>query len=264
MKDDGFAEQFGGHWTFHKGRVVPFRSVEGKNGAPAHIIHEDPAWAKWAEVHVAFDYGYADPSVAGFWLVGPHQVILRRSIYETGLTGEDLVERVGDVIAEMGWEGRVTRMIGDPKKPDVVEVFRRKGLPIWDIDKRAQADRKAGHLELMSFLSTSRITGEPGMLIHSDNKEIIDEWSTLSYKDTVRDVNTQNAFSGGRDDGYDMARYFVMSKPPTKKPGEKPVLEATDFAKLRKNIINRRTTNQRHRYATVGRVSSSGLGRVGR
>lgn len=256
MKDLSFAEQFGGLWTFHKGRVVPIRVTEGKVGEPAHVIAFEPSWGQWADIHIAFDYGFTDPAVAGFWMVGPQQVHLRRSIYQTGLTPDVLVDMVRDVIKEMGWEGRITRMIGDPKKPEVVELFRRKGLPIWDQNKQAQADRKASHMLLMNYLDVNPATKEPFLTVHDSNVEIIDEWSTLRYNEKVRDPHAPSALIGARDDGYDMARYFVASGPPVNL-GRDVQLKDTDFSKLRKSIL--KNQNRRHK-PTVTRVRGALVG----
>lgn len=259
MKDAGFAEQFGGQWTFHRGRVVPIRERASDKGEPPHVIHEDREWFKWCDVHVAFDYGFTDPAVVGFWLIGPSQVVLRKSIYETGLVPDDLAARVQAIIASNGWDGRVKRYVGDPKKPDVCEVFRKRGLPIYDMDKNAQADRKAGHLELMNFLATNPMTGEPNMLIHADNKEILNEWHVLRYNDRVRDPNSTHALIG-RDDAYDMARYFVQSHPPVNKSSDMIQLGNTDFAKMRAMVLKQRN---RKRQPTVGRIGPSGMAQAG-
>lgn len=262
MKDAGFAEQFGGLWTFHRGAVVPIRTEVSRRGEPSHVINEDLEWFKWCDVHVAFDYGFTDPSVVGFWLIGPHQVVLRKSIYETGLVPDALASRVKAVIDSNGWENRVTRYIGDPKKPEVCQVFRDRGLPIFDMNKKAQADRKAGHLEFMNFLATNPLTGEPNMLIHADNVEVLDEWSTLRYKENVHDPNSTSAFAGhDRDDAYDMTRYFVMSDPPVEMPQDVIRLAETDFASMRDNILRR--ANRKRRTVTVGRSHSSGLASLG-
>ena len=260
MKDSGFAEQFGGLWTFHRGRVVPIRTSVSPRGEPSHIVQTDQEWYKWCDVHVAFDYGYTDPAVAGFWLVGPQQVVLRRSIYERGLTPDDFAERVDRILSENEWKGRVTRYVGDPKKPEVCETFRRRGLPIWDMDKNAQADRKAGHLELMNFLATNPNTGEPFMMIHACNLEVIEEWSTLRYNDKVRDPTATSALIG-RDDAYDMSRYFVQSHPPVDKVERVITLSGSTFEQTRRTILKTRKRRERTvlRYGTTGPIGSSGL-----
>jgi hypothetical protein len=263
MKDAGFAEQFGGQWTFHRGRVVPMREKISDKGEPAHVIHEDREWFKWCDIHLAFDYGYADPAVVGFWLIGPNQVVLRKSIYERGVTPDVLAQRVKAIISDNNWGGRITRHIGDPKKPEVCQVFRDHGLPIWDMNKKAQADRKAGHFELMNFLATNPLTGEPNMLIHKDNPEIIREWRGLRYKENLRNHDGSESALSGRDDAYDMARYFVMSNPPVDKPSELIRLDRTDFSALRASINNSALKSRRRREATVGRPHSSGLAGAG-
>lgn len=259
VKDPGFAEQFCGQWTFTRGRVVPLRKETGTRGEPAHVVSYYPIWLPYADIHVSLDYGFTDPTVVGIWAVGPQQVFLLSSIYETGLTAPDVVQKTKALIAKLKLDGRVKRFIGDPKKPEVVELFQRAGLPIWDVDKNAQVDRKAGHLELMNYLSLNPKTGEPYMLIHESNLEIVDEWMTLRYKDRVRDPNTINSFTGARDDGYDMARYFVMSHPPVQQASRAVKLEDTDFAKVRQKIL----ANRNRRVATVPMIGgSSGLARI--
>lgn len=259
MKDPEFAEQFGGAWNFHKGTVVPLRTKEGPKGEPSHVIDFHKAWFDWSDVHVSFDYGYADPSVVLFWLVGPEQVVLRRSIYEEGLVPDDLVDQVQSIIKEMGWTNRVTRMLGDPKKPDVVEVFRRRGLPIWDIDKHAQADRKAGHLAFMNYLTTNKKTGEPYMMFHSDNVKVIRELTELTYKEDAKDLYTTGAFAKGvRDDAYDAIRYFVQSGPPVKMSEAIPQIAHSDFDKMRRMIVRHR--RRMPRTVTVGSAGLAGVG----
>jgi hypothetical protein len=258
MKDDAFAEQFGGQWTFSRGRVVPIRRETGMRGEPSHVVPYTPRWCENADVHIAFDYGYEDYTVVGFWMVGPQQVFLRHSIYENHMTADDVVDRVKKIIAENKWEGRVKRMIGDPKKPEVVEVFRRRGLPIFEMDKKAQADRKAGHLELMNFLAVNPKTGEPYMMIHSDNHEIVEEFDALTYKEGVKDPSATGAMIG-RDDGYDMTRYFVQSHPPISHHTKIVKLDDTDFAKTRRMIVR----HQKTRRQTVPMGGASGLARAG-
>lgn len=249
MKEDGFAEQMGGKWTFHKGRIVPLREKPSERGHPAHVIHEDRAWFRHADLDVAFDYGFADGTCIGFWLVGDGQVCLRKSIYETGMTPDDVVEAV---LSEVRWFGReydqdrmLRRLIGDPKKPEVAELFRRRGLPIWDIDKHAQADRKAGHLELMNLLAIDPATGEPRMLVHADNKAVIAEWRKLRRNDRVRSEDMQTALIGD-DHAYDMSRYYAATRPV--KLLHKFVREEAWFERKRKQNV---TLARRKQVATV-------------
>lgn len=218
MKWDDFAEQFGGKWVFHRGRVVPIRERDSDAGAPAHVIDFDFPWMQHAFWSIACDYGYEDNAVGGFWATGPGGiVVLRNCIYENHLTPDKFVELVmemwSDVRKRYGIERTFPhRVLGDPKKPEVEALMRRRGLPIWNVDKRMQASRHAGHQELMSYLAVDPATGMPRMLIHADCAPVIKEWRMLRRNDRVRDEGSPNSLIG-TDDAYDMARYFVMSRP---------------------------------------------------
>lgn len=258
-KEDGFAEQFLGRWTLKEGRVVPLREKVGEMGQPAHVIHEDRSWFRHAELDVAFDYGYADECAIGFWLIGPRQVCLRTSIYASGMTADDVVEATLDRIKWLERRYDTTKMlrrlVGDPQKPEVAQQFRKRGLRIWDIDKAAQRDRASGHLEFMNMLQTDPQTGEPSMLVHSDNTEIIGEWKKLRRNEKARNEDAVTALIG-KDHGYDMTRYFVNSHPLGSPVSQKT--KVTDFERLRQRTLARRRTVQR---ATV--PSAYGTSRVG-
>ncbi|GEM_PF-4039600 len=215
-KDDGFAEQFLGRWTLKEGRVVPLREHIGAQGQPAHVIREDKSWFRHADLDLAVDYGFSDGTVIGFWLVGPKQVCLRRSIYEQNLTPDDIVDRVKE---QRRWleqhfqrDFEFRRVIGDPKKPEVAATLARHGFRVWNIDKKAQVDRQAGHMEFMNMLQTDPATGSPSMLVHSDNSAVINEWKSLRWNTKVRSETSPTALIGA-DHAYDMARYYVQSRP---------------------------------------------------
>lgn len=260
MKHDGFAEQFGGKWTFHRGRVVPLREKTGEAGQPSHVIAHDLSWFRHADLHISFDYGFSDGTAILFWLVGPKQIVLRKSIYEQGLTPDDIVSRVLKTVSwferEYDSPGMLRRLVGDPKKPEVAELFRRRGLPIWDVDKAAQTDRKAGHLELMNYLATDLHTGEPGMLVHAENQDVIKEWRKLHRKERVASEDSSTAYKGA-DHAYDAARYFVMTRPVQAE--RQSLAKISWFEKNRLDNVQRKRTQQRQ--ATV--LSGMGRSRVG-
>jgi len=255
MKDDGFAEQFGGLWVFHRGRVVPLREEASRSGAPSHVIDHDPDWMRHAVWTTSSDYGFKDPAVTGFWATGPgaRQHILRRCVYERGLTPEAFVERT---LYEWNWiceEFGISRtfphrMLGDPQKPEVEQIMRDRGLPIWNVDKAKQRSRAAGHQELMSRLAVDSATGEPGLLVHSDCKSVIREWRELVYSERASSEDSTAAFKRKvADDAYDMARYFVSVKPAA--PEVIPGMDT--FASARREVIRQRSRVERKRKATV-------------
>jgi len=249
-KDDGFAEQFLGRWTLKEGRVVPLRDKVGLQGQPSHVIHEDKSWFRHADLDIAVDYGFSDGTVIGFWLVGPRQVCLRRSIYEKGLTPDDIVQRV---LEERRWfeshfetEFEFRRVLGDPKKPEVAELFGRHGLRVWNIDKKAQADRQAGHLEFMNMLQTDPATGEPSLIVHADNVAVISEWKSLRWNTKVRSETQPTALIGA-DHAYDMTRYYVNSRPFGHQSYAKP--QQNDWFEIQRGRVLE--AHRRKRMATV-------------
>jgi hypothetical protein len=258
QKEDGFAEQFCGRWVFHRGRVVPLREQVSEAGAPAHVIDYDPDWASHAIFTVACDYGFVDHSVAGFWMTGPdEQIILRRCVYESGLTADQFVDAIE---REWMWmnerfglhRARAHRYLGDPKKPEVESILKRRGLPIYHVDKLAQADRNAGHLQLMTYLATDIRTGQPRMHVHRDCKAVINEWRVLRRSERVKNEGSTASLVGS-DDAYDMARYFVQSRP----HGKMQVVSDTDFDRARRLVIREQ---QKRRMPTV--PTHSGVGTV--
>ncbi len=261
MKEDGFAEQFGGKWVFHRGRVVPLREKEGANGQPAHVIDFDFDWFQYAKMDVSFDYGYSDGTCIGFWFIGGSQVVLYDSVYETEMTPDDVVTAVQEKISESALKFNrdkkqlVRRYVGDPQQPAVEECFRRRGIPIWPVDKLMQRSRKAGHLELMNLLKTDPATGELGMLVHCRNREVIKEWSRLRRNDKVGEDAPSSLI--GRDHGYDMARYFVMTNPIARDLTSHK-RKKSDFEVARQRILK---TQYRQRQVTV--QSRYGAQRVG-
>ncbi len=261
MKADGFAEQFGGKWVFHRGRVVPLRETEGANGQPPHVIDFDLDWYEYARMDVSFDYGYSDGTCIGFWFIGGSQVVLYDSVYETEMTPDDVASEVMSKIQKIALKfnrdpkSLVRRYVGDPQQPAVEEQFRRRGIPIWPVDKLMQRSRKAGHLELMNLLKADPATGELGMLVHKRNREVIKEWSTLRRNDKVGEDAPSSLI--GRDHAYDMARYFVMTKPISRDLISRRH-KKSDFEVARQRILR---TQYRERVVTV--QSQYGARRVG-
>lgn len=250
MRDDAFAEQFGGRWTLFKGRVVPIRERESPTGAPAHVIDWDPDWRSFATVHVACDYGYEDNAVAGIFLIGPDgQIVLRRCVYENHLTAERFIDRIEEEMAILAQtlelpSKRAHRYVGDPKKPEVESILRDRGLPVWNGNKKRMADRHAGHLLVMELLATEIRTGMPRLLVHTDCQAIINEWRSLRRSQSVRNEGAPNSLVGA-DDGYDMLRYFASSEPTA---GSNPY-GVSEFEKARQLVM--REQRKRHLQRTV-------------
>ncbi len=255
-EQNGFAEQFLGLWVFHRGRVVPIREDEGPHGEPPHVIDEDRDWFQDAQVRVAVDYGYSDTAAAGFWLIAPFgQVVLRRCIYEKQLTADEFVDKIDD---EWDWfkdrygmtGSHAHAYVADPKRPEVEKLFRRKGLPVWNLNRKMQNSRLASHLALMSLLAHDPATNQPGMLIHRDCSPIIKEWRELRTNEKVRNEESATAVKGP-DDGYDMARYFAGSGP----RGFRSRTDTNHFERARLQVLD----HQRRRTVRPDPVRTPGM-----
>ncbi|MGB0674991.1 MAG: hypothetical protein ACPGOU_02075, partial [Candidatus Nanopelagicales bacterium] len=118
-------------------------------------------------------------------------------------------------------------------------------------------DRKAGHMEFMNYLELDPATGEPGMLIHAENVDVIKEWRTLRRNDRVRSEDSTTAYVGA-DHAYDMARYFVMTRPVNMDADY--TQEISDFERFRLRNVERAIERDRRRAnPSYGRNRVGGL-----
>jgi hypothetical protein len=215
MEDPWFAEQFGGRWTFDADRVLPFRWT-GKN---AHVLDFVPAWVPHGKWFVACDYGYLDPACAGFFSVGTdRQMVLAAEIYESKLDPQDFVNQIEAKRKALG----ITSLgyYGDPQKPEVESFMRKLGLPVFNVNKMAQRDRKSGFLRVVNALTPDPLTGQPMLRVLSDRcgapygaPKIIAEWKSLRRKAGAKTDPWGAAAFIGDDHGLDMTRYFLSADP---------------------------------------------------
>lgn len=242
MESD-FAEQYLGQWTFARNRVVPIRVKEGLRGEPSHLIDFDPEWMQHAKVYVAYDYGFSDAAVCGFWFVAPSgHVILRRCIYERCMTTPELVKKTRE---EWDWcrrkfhidRPRADVYLGDPRKPEVAAQLAQAGISIAELNKNRMADRQASHRALMDLLAIDPATGMPWLRVHTDCSAVINEWQELRRDENVRNEDAPSALKGA-DHAYDMARYFAGSGPrPFSQAVERPFRSVKQRILLNKKRI---------------------------
>jgi hypothetical protein len=216
MRDAYFAEQFGGRWTFASGRVLPFRWND--DHGPSHVLDRVPAWLDDARKVVACDWGYNDPAAAGWFAIGPDgTTLLYREIYERRMDPESFVREIDERTRAAG--ERLDAVVGDPKKPELNLLLRKMGLPVVCRHPGAMSDRKAGHAALVKALSVDPRTGRAGLYVLSEKAgpgfgapRIIQEWKLLRYRDGWQGDEWANAGFAGRDEGYDLTRYLLMSQ----------------------------------------------------
>lgn len=205
-----FAEQFLGRWVYYTGMVLPFNPVR-------HVIPNDAIDPATCRVFVSLDYGYDHPSAALLWAVDPRGLlIIFDEVVERKIDSWTLIEKIQRKLD--GYGVTPEYYTGDPQRPETAHLLGRLGLHVFDINKRAQRDRAAGHRRLSDLLTSNetgdpQIAGMPGLYVSERCTETIHEWSTLRYKEGAAVDEHSKASFLGRDDCFDAARYGVMTLP---------------------------------------------------
>lgn len=210
--DPAFMEQYEGQWTFEGGKVLPFRWIDDLRGPPSNVTAHFPDWIHSATWWVTFDYGWTDPAAALLVAISPQgEFFVASEIYERNLTTFDLVDRV--VSRNEALRLRPSHYVPDPQKPELTEIIRRRGLPLFN---RAPAnvtrDRAAGFSALRDALSVDPSIGRPRMTIYRNCERTITEMKEVRFKDNYTD-EFSTASVVGEDHAIDALRYLLMSYP---------------------------------------------------
>jgi len=212
--DPWFSEQFQGQWTGAEERLLPF-------GAH-HVIDTVPDWASSARSFVACDYGYADAAVALFFAIGErdHLVILSE-VYERQITATEFVGKIREKASALG--ARPDYYVGDPKQPQIARLLRDRGLPVWDVDKRAMADRAAGYHAIIDAMSLDPVTGTAKLRVLSEKAgapygcpQTIREMKNLRRKIGGSALEFSTGAVIGADHSCDATRYALQTRPKPK------------------------------------------------
>ena len=206
-----FAEQFQGQWTGADERLLPF-------GAH-HVIDEVPKWCRDARHFVSCDYGYSDAAVALFWAVGERDsLVILGEVYERQITATDFVGHIHEHARLL--DVHPDYFVGDPKQPQVARLMRDRGLPVWDVDKRAMSDRAAGFHAIVDALAIDPVLGYPRLRVISDRaKGVFGCPQTIrEFKNLRRKVSTvQHEWATGAvigdDHAVDACRYGIQTRP---------------------------------------------------
>lgn len=191
-----------GDWDVFDGAAFP----EFDRGI--HVIQPFDIPRHWKRYR-GVDYGFAAPACCLWGAVNPEDgtLIIYRELYEKGLTGEALAEKIIEMESS------------DPPMGGVVDyaVFNRQGYQNTigaELNKRglklrpANKDRKAGKVQIHERLST-RNSDRPSAQIFSNCVNLIRELNTLPLKENdPEDVDTKVD-----DHAYDAFRYMCMDVP---------------------------------------------------
>ena len=167
-----------------------------------------PNWSRLKGV----DYGYAAESAVVWAAVDPSDdtLIIYRELYQKGLTGEDLAERMtayeeGDAYSIPGVLDTAAWNRTGYTGPTIGEILVRAGHKLRPADK----NRLAGKVQIHERLKQNKVDGRPKMQIFSNCPSLIRELQTIPVDKTrPEDVDTKAA-----DHAYDALRYLIMSRP---------------------------------------------------
>jgi len=194
-----------GNWDINEGCAFVEFDTE-KHIIPPFDI--PPTWSRLKGV----DYGYAAESAVIWAAVDPNDdtLIIYRELYQKGLTGEDLAERItiyeeGDAYSISGVLDTAAWNRTGYTGPTIGEILVRAGHKLRPADK----NRLAGKVQVHERLKPNKIDGRPKMQIFNSCPNLIRELQTIPVdKNRPEDVDTK-----APDHAYDALRYLIMSRP---------------------------------------------------
>ncbi|MAJ58057.1 MAG: Terminase-like family protein [Candidatus Pelagibacter sp.] len=210
-----------GNWEISEGAAFAEFDLD------IHVIppFEIPAW--WERLK-GVDYGYASESCCLWAAIDPEDktIIIYRELYEKGLTGEALGNRITEL--EESEVKSITGVLDTSawsktgySGPTIGETLVRQGHKL----RRADKNRVAGKIQVHEYLRQNRQTGRPKLQIVSSCKNLIKELQSLPLSSSnSEDVDTHSA-----DHAYDALRYMLMSRPRMDHPYDRMLRIKTDL-----------------------------------
>jgi len=194
-----------GNWDINEGAAF----VEFDTSI--HVIPPFDIPPNWTRLK-GVDYGYAAESAVIWAAVDPNDdtLIIYRELYQKGLTGEDLAERMtayeeGDAYSISGVLDTAAWNRTGYTGPTIGEILVRAGHKLRPADK----NRLAGKVQIHERLKQNKTDGRPKMQIFNSCPSLIRELQTIPVdKNKPEDVDTKAA-----DHAYDALRYLIMSRP---------------------------------------------------
>lgn len=198
-----------GDWDVISGAAFPEFNRKIHSVEPFHI---PSGWTRFR----ACDYGYGSHSSVLWFAVHPSgQLIIYREMYVTGVTAEDLAEKIVDIETEYG--DRISYGILDSSMwhkrgdtgPSMAEKMIRKGCK-WRPSDRSKGSRISGKNEVHRVLKVDPFLEQPRLIIFNTCTNILSHLPTIPLdKRNPEDVDTHFV----HDHSYDALRYGVMSRP---------------------------------------------------
>ena len=190
-------------------RKIHVLTTEGKRDDPDRdpiIIPHDNA-----TLFIVWDFGWVEghPTAVNFILVDNHQrMFVIDEIHGTQIPMEDVIEMI-----RMKASGhRITSIIADSARPDLIEIARSKGLPVIPAPKR-QGSVPAG-IQLMGqkLMPKQSLMGmpEPDMYFTDNVKHTIYQMENYRYRENKKDRPASDMPVKLNDDHPDAIRYLLL------------------------------------------------------
>jgi len=151
------------------------------------IPHDDMA----DEILYGLDFGYNHPTALIKVLLIDDTFYVKEEIYESGLTSEDLVDKM-----EMLGISKVHSIWADPARPEIIEDIRRAGFNIRGADKSVK--------DGINVVKSSKIK------VDKESVNIMNEYSRYSWKMNGERITDEVVKVW--DDALDALRYAIYSR----------------------------------------------------
>ena len=193
-----------GNWDVNEGAA--FTEFE----QDVHVITPFEIPISWERTK-GIDYGYASESSCVWGTVDPSDgtLIIYRELYQKGLTGEDLGDRItqmelSDPYSVQGVLDTAAWARTGTTGPTVGESLIRAGHKL----RRADKNRIQGKIQIHEYLKVQQ-SGRPRLQIFNTCPNLIRELQSIPLdRSNPQDVDTH-----APDHAYDALRYLIMSRP---------------------------------------------------
>ena len=211
-----------GDWSINEGSAFP------EFNPRIHVIEPFDIPQNWTRFR-ACDYGYGSYTGVLWLAVHPsNQLIVYRELYVSKVTASDLADMILDIEAgeKMRYgvlDSSLWHSRGDTG-PSLAEQMILKGCR-WRPADRSRGSRIAGKNEIHRRLQVDEFTGEPGVVIFDNCRNLISQLPSIPLdKRNPEDVDTN-----AEDHLYDALRYAVMTRPRSNLFDFDPASQRTGF-----------------------------------
>jgi hypothetical protein len=205
-----------GDWDVNEGSAFP------EFDKRVHVVDAFQIPHSWTRIK-AVDYGYASPSCVLWAAIDPTDdtLIVYRELYEKGLTGEMLAEKI--VMMEMDEKRSIPGVLDTAAwnrtgytGPTIGEILNKPpySLKLRPADKNRIAGKVAVHQKLRRRTLPTGELGRPNLQIFGTCSNLIRELLSIPLSDT----NSEDVDTKAEDHAYDALRYMVMSRPKLQQP----------------------------------------------